>query len=91
MKINHVERVRVETRDREFYDNLLDRAAGSQEAEDVFGVVTEKLVALGVEERVACELVLDYGRALQENGFNAGFDLGFSDGALLAAYGEKKA
>jgi hypothetical protein len=75
-KINHVERIKAEGKDREFYFELVERAAGAKEAEKMFEACAAKLEALGVSEHDAAEILLDYGQAMQENGFNAGFGLG---------------
>lgn len=88
-KINHVKRVRNEARDREFYENLVDNAAGAEEAEIHFEKCVEKLTAKGMDELEASEILLDYACALQENGFNAGFEHGFQQGSLLGVYGSK--
>jgi len=95
-KINHAERVRGEAKEQttycgaEFYDGLVEQAAGYQEAEAAFDKAAEGLVALGAkDERAVSALILAYGQAMQDAGFNAGFELGFQQGALLAKYGEK--
>lgn len=97
MKINHAERVKREAAEKtnycgaEFFDGLVEQAAGYREAETVFDKTTDGLVALGAQgEAEVNSLVIDYGQAMQENGFNAGFELGFQQGALLAAYGGKR-
>lgn len=88
-KINHVERVKnADVNDREFYFSLVDQAAGAKEAESIFEECITKLEAHGVSEKDAATILTDYGTATQENGFNAGYDLGFGEGALLAAHGK---
>ena len=86
-KINHAERVMAEARDKEFLDNLTERAAGADEAELAFQECRGQLEGWGVDLVEAGEILLQYGMAMQANGFNAGFDLGFSEGALLGRYG----
>jgi hypothetical protein len=44
-----------------------------------------------VSEEDADTLLMDYGLAMQEKGFNGGFDTGFSEGGLLGVYGQSKA
>jgi hypothetical protein len=97
MKVNHAERVKREAKERtnycgaEFYDGLVEQAAGYKEAETAYDKATEGLVALGAKDEMEVSaLVLDYGHAMQDVGFNAGFELGFQQGALLAAYGMKR-
>jgi hypothetical protein len=94
-KINHVERlVNNEGKDEDlldFYDQLVKQAAGAQEAEHIFEECAAKLEALGVSEHDATHILMQYGMATQENGFNGGFEYGFQQGGLLGAYGRSKA
>ncbi|HOW43986.1 MAG TPA: hypothetical protein PK919_02310 [Candidatus Aminicenantes bacterium] len=47
-------------------------------------------MALGAQgEDEINALVIDYGTAVRDNAFSAGFELGFQQGALLARYNEK--
>jgi len=97
MTINHAERVKREAKEKtnycgaEFFDGLVEQAAGYKAAETAFDKTTDGLVALGAkDEQEVNSLVIDYGQAMQENGFNAGFELGFQQGALMAAFGGKR-
>lgn len=88
-KINHVERVIRDNEGKEIYNDLVERSAGYGKAELLFDELTTKLEALGVDENDAEDILQSYGDAKEENGFNAGFDLGFQEGGLLGAYGRK--
>lgn len=87
-KTNHVERIMAENEGNELYFSLVKRAAGYSKAETKFEELTQKLEALGVDENDAEDILKDYGQTTEENGFNAGFDLGFQEGGLLGAYGK---
>lgn len=73
-----------------FFDGLVEQAAGYDAAKAAFGETVEGLAKLGAnDESAVSALVLEYGQAVLDNGFNAGFELGFQQGALLALYGKK--
>ncbi|GEM_PF-5581570 len=96
MAINHAERVQQEAEKNsescgaQFFDGLLEQAAGAQEVEAAFCKAADGLMALGAQgEDEINALVIDYGTAVRDNAFSAGFELGFQQGALLARYNEK--
>jgi curved DNA-binding protein CbpA len=88
-KINHAERIMADNEGKEIYNDLVERAAGYSQAETKFEELTQKLESLGIEADAAEDILMDYGQAREENGFSAGFDLGFQEGGLLGAHGRK--
>lgn len=94
MRINHAERVRrngaalKNCNGAEFYAALLGQAAGSAEVERKLGDGVAKLQGFGVPEGDAMAILLVAGEAMRENGFNAGFDAGFSEAAILGTFGK---
>lgn len=85
-KTNYAKKVWRDGFENNVYPALLEKAAGDKEANTLNEKIVDKVLAgIKPDEFVEFEKMLyRFGWARGENGFNAGYELGFQEGVMLA-------